>query len=194
METQIIIVAHHSRIMIAERLASNLNAKIFFDESNHGANWNHKRAIDYLATNNQSGIIIEDDAIPCKNFKAESQRWISRFSTKIISFYLGKGRPPQYQHFIKKSINNSIKSRLDYIEIDNLIHGVGYYLPSSLTKQIQANWNYSMPADFAVGRAYGKKVVYPIRSLLEHSDIESVEKHQDGQQRTEIRRAWHLLN
>lgn len=194
MSLSIIIVAHHSRFSLANKLANDLDAKIFLDEENRGANWNHRQVIEYLAHENQSAIIIEDDAITCKNFKTIARQWIDRFPDKIISFYLGTGRPPQYQEAIKYRIANAFEEDNDYITLPNLIHGVSYYMPSSLTKKILYSWDNALPADFAIGKAYERNVIYPIYSLVEHSDIQSVEKHIDGQQRTEIRRAWHLLN
>lgn len=190
----IIIVAHHSRFSLANKLANDLDAKIFLDEENRGANWNHHQIIEYLHNEKKSGIVMEDDAIPVSNFKKYAQEWIDRFPDKIISFYLGRGRPPQYQSLIKSKIDKAIIEGMDYITLQNLIHGVSYYIPSSLTKNILRGWDNALPADFAIGKAYARNVIYPVYSLVEHSDIQSVEKHPDGKIRTETRKAWYLLN
>ncbi len=49
-----------------------------------------------------------------------------------------------------------------------------------------------LPADYAVGDAYGGAVVYTCYSLVDHADGEPVERHPDSAPRTERRRAWRL--
>ena len=189
MTTNIIVIAHHARFSLANKLANKLDAQIFLDEGDHGANWNHHNAIGYLNSECSGGIVIEDDAIPVPDFIFHANKWIERFPGKIISFYLGTGRPHQYQMTVRNKIDRALESGSDYITLPNLIHGVCYYVPSLLTKKILDNWDPKLPADFAVGRAYADDVIYPIYSLVQHSDIDSVEKHPDGQIRTERRQA-----
>lgn len=49
-----------------------------------------------------------------------------------------------------------------------------------------------MPADYAVGDAYGAAVIYPCYSLVDDADSTAVEAHPDGEGRPERRRAWRL--
>lgn len=194
MKTPIIVVAHKERLSIANKLAAYIDAKIFLDDGDHGANWNHHKAIEYLNKENKSGIVIEDDAVPISDFIYHAANWIKRFPAQIVSFYLGTGRPRQYQMTIRNKIDRALEKGIDYITIPNLIHGVCYYMPSFVTAQILEDWDNRLPADFAIGKAYANDVIYPIYSLVDHRNIPSVEKHSDGQIRTEVRRAWHLLN
>lgn len=84
----------------------------------------------------------------------------------------------------------------DHVSLNDLIHGVAYSpAPGSIgaiLKVIPKN----LPADFAIGAANRivtrKPVIYPKLSLMEHADGEPVERHMDGQPRTESRRAWAL--
>ncbi len=47
-ETQVkfVVVGHHSRHKQALCLAESLGAVLLIDSGNHGANWNHRRALE----------------------------------------------------------------------------------------------------------------------------------------------------
>ena len=40
--------------------------------------------------------------------------------------------------------------------------------------------------------AFGGRVIYPCYSLVDHADLQTVERHPDNEPRTERRRAWRL--
>lgn len=189
----IAIVAHHSRHSMADELAIKLEADIvFMDEHSNGANANHLRAIRWAAGQSDRVIIIEEDALPVDGFRIKAHDWLQRFPDDLCSFYLGTGRPPQYQQQIAASLIEADKRRSDYITMDRLIHGVCYSPPVSGLPRIMQNWNRTKAADYAVGDALGGKVIYPCYSLVDHADGETVERHPDNQPRVERRRAWRL--
>lgn len=194
METQIevVVVGHHSRREMAQRLADMLGAHLLIDEEDHGANWNHRRAIEWASHQDSRVVIMEDDAQPLPGFTESVREWVTRFPDSLLSFYLGTGRPPQYQQHIAASLIDADKRRGDYITMDRLIHGVCYSPPVSGLSRIMQNWNRTKAADFAVGDALGGKVIYPCYSLVDHADGETVERHPDNQPRVERRRAWRL--
>lgn len=191
-QVKFVVVGHHSRRAQAERLACSLNAHLLIDEGEHGANWNHRRAIEWASQQDCRVVILEDDAIPAKDFREMAADWLSRFPDLLISFYLGTGRPPQYQIEIATKLIDADIQRGDYITINRLIHGVCYSVPRNRLQSVICKWKSSLPADFAVGDACGGKVIYPCYSLVDHLDSISVEKHPDNIQRTERRRAWRL--
>ena len=189
----IAIVAHHSRRTMAEELASKLEADIvFMDEHSAGANSNHLRALRWAAEQSDRVIIIEEDALPVDGFRYKAQDWLARFPDDMLSFYLGTGRPPQYQMQIAERLIVADKTQADYITLPRLIHGVCYSVPHQHIERVLSRWDSSKPADYAVGDAYGGSVVYPCYSLVDHADFESVECHPDAAPRTERRRAWRL--
>lgn len=189
----IAIVAHHSRRTMAEELASKLEADIvFMDEHSAGANSNHLRALRWAAEQSDRVIIIEEDALPVDGFRYKAQDWLARFPDDILSFYLGTGRPPQYQMQIAERLIVADKTRADYITLQRLLHGVCYSVPTQHIERVLSRWDSSKPADYAVGDAYGGIVVYPCWSLVDHADGEPVERHPDSAPRTERRRAWRL--
>lgn len=111
----------------------------------------------------------------------------------MLSFYLGTGRPPQYQMQIAEQLIKADRVRSDYIMLPRLIHGVCYSVPPQHIDRVLARWDSNKSADFAVGDAYGGSVIYPCWSLVDHADGEPVEHHPDAVPRTERRRAWRLL-
>lgn len=194
METQIkfVVVGHHSRRHQAEHLAWSLNAHLLIDESQHGANWNHRRAIEWASQQDCRVVILEDDALPVPDFAQKVAEWLSRFPDELLSFYLGTGRPPQYQLEIATKLIDTDRRQAEHITINRLIHGVCYSVPIQRLQQVMSRWNHRSPADYAVGDAYGGQIVYPCYSLVDHMDSNTVETHPDNTPRIERRRAWRL--
>nr|WP_154325045.1 hypothetical protein [Pantoea sp. 201603H] len=185
-----VVVGHHSRRDMAMCLAESLDALTLIDEGNNGANWNHRRAIEWAAQQDCRVVICEDDAQPVQGFRQQASEWISRCPDDLLSFYLGTGRPPQWQEEIKRKLANNP----DFIMLPTLIHGVCYSIPQQHIQRILDKWPLHLAADYAVGRAWGRDVFYPSHSLVDHADGESVERHPDGAKRTEVRRAWQLAS
>lgn len=194
METQIkfVVVGHHSRRHQAEQLADLLNAHLLIDEGQHGANWNHRRAIEWASQQQCRVVILEDDAVLVNGFTEKVTAWLRRFPDELLSFYLGTGRPPQYQNEIAGMLVEADRTNGDCIAMSKLIHGVCYSLPVNKVQQVLSRWNQTLAADYAVGDAFGSRVIYPCYSLVDHADLPTVERHPDNEPRTERRRAWRL--
>lgn len=194
METQVkfAVVGHKSRLNKAKKISDLLSAEMFIDENNNGSNWNHLRAIKWAESKTERVVIIEDDALLCDDFVDQCHYWIKRFPENIISFYLGTGRPPQYQLEIATKLIKSDKERSDFIKIKRLIHAVCYSLPKNKLNRVLECWKTNKPADFAIGDSLNEDVIYPVYSLVDHEDGVSVEKHPDTQKRVERRKAWRM--
>ncbi|MEJ8326042.1 MULTISPECIES: hypothetical protein [Kosakonia] len=191
-QVKFIVVGHHSRYDRAYRLARMLEATIMLDEGHHGANWNHRRALEWAANQACRVVVIEDDAVPTDHLLSGAMWWVEQHPDSLISFYLGTGRPPQYQAQIAERLIAADRTRADYITLPQLIHGVCYSVPPQHLPRVLARWDSKKPADFALGDAWGAPVVYPCWSLVDHADGEPVEQHPDQIPRTERRRAWRL--
>lgn len=186
------VVGHHQRWEMANHLSDMLNAHLLIDDGDHGANWNHRRAIEWASLQGCRVVICEDDAIPVPGFIGKVNEWLNRFPEDLCSFYLGTGRPPKYQLQIAVNLIDADKRQRDYITMPRLMHAVCYSPPVSGLDRIMQNWNDSKAADFAVSDALGGKVIYPCYSLVEHADVSTVERHPDNEPRKERRRAWRL--
>lgn len=191
-ESKFVVVGHHSRRQHADALAYHIGAHMVIDEDNHGANWNHRRALEWAAEQSCRVVVLEDDALPVPWFINKVIPWLNDKPDDLISFYLGTGRPPQYQAQIAERLIAADRTRADYITLPQLIHGVCYSVPPQHLPRVLARWDSSKPADFALGDAWGAPVVYPCWSLVDHADGEPVERHPDGEARTERRRAWRV--
>ncbi|WP_431638232.1 hypothetical protein [Enterobacter hormaechei] len=191
-EVKFVVVGHHTRTGQAQRLAALLDAHLLVDDDNHGANWNHRRALEWAAEQTCRVVVIEDDALPVHGFTEKVTDWLARFPDDMLSFYLGTGRPPQYQMQIAERLTVADKTRADYITLSRLIHGVCYSVPPEHVHRVLSRWDNSKPADYAVGDAWGGSVIYPCYSLVDHADGVPVERHPDSAQRTERRRAWRI--
>ncbi|ENH9680425.1 hypothetical protein [Enterobacter roggenkampii] len=191
-EIKFVVVGHHTRIGQAQRLAALLDAHLLIDDGHHGANWNHRRAIEWAAEQSCRVVVLEDDALPVPDFIERVGEWLNGLPESLVSFYLGTGRPPQYQMQIAERLIVADKTQADYITLPRLIHGVCYSVPPQHIERVLSRWDSSKPADYAVGDAFGGTVVYPCYSLVDHADGETVEHHPDSAPRTERRRAWRL--
>ena len=78
---------------------------MFVDEIGVGANEMHRRALEWAEEQSCRVVILEDDAIPVDGFTNKLAEWINRFPDALVSFYLGTGRPPQYQLDIASKLN-----------------------------------------------------------------------------------------
>ncbi|MDU1609372.1 MAG: hypothetical protein E6853_08150, partial [Enterobacter sp.] len=125
-EIKFVVVGHHSRTGHAQRLAALLDAHLLIDDGNRGANWNHCRALEWAAEQTCRVVVLEDDAIPVAGFTDLVGEWLYRFPDSLVSFYLGTGRPPQYQMQVAERLIVADKTRSDFITLPRLIHGVCY--------------------------------------------------------------------
>ncbi len=186
------IVAHHSRLDAVMNLKQMLNAHFLLDDKDGGANANHRRAIEWASQQDCRVVILEDDALLVDGFIEKVAVWLGRFPDDLLSFYLGTGRPPQYQLEVATKLIDSDQRQTDYITMSRLIHGVCYSIPQHRITDVLTRWDSAKPADYAVGDAYGGDVIYPCYSLVDHADSDTVEQHPDNEQRTQRRRAWRL--
>lgn len=190
---QIIIVSHYKRSDWVRKLLDVFpSAFVVVDFLDRGSLWAHTEAIKLAALLNERCIIMEDDAIPVVGFERWAAAWISDLPAELISFYLGTGYPTHW----KEWLDHELIGKPLATALPTLIHGVCYTFPPDQAQRISdglKRLNGSLKeADTAVGKAWGRAVLYPVESLVEHRDQGSVEQHPDGQPRTEPRVARFL--
>lgn len=86
-ETQVkyVVIGHHSRYASAALLAGELGAHLLIDEGNHGANWNHRRAIEWAAEQPCRVVVLEDDALPVRGFETRLRAgWLVSLATCLV--------------------------------------------------------------------------------------------------------------
>lgn len=188
---QTIIVGHHSRIDWIGQLQDAIpGAAAIIDNADEGAHAGHRKALELAQAVGERCIIIEDDAIPVVGFMQLAEQWCDKFPDNLISFYLGTGRPVSWQARVDDALERTAGP---FIILPRLIHGVCYSIPTAHVERVLKRMQDSDDgADFAIGRAWGRSVIYPVESLVEHRDGLSVERHPDREPRTERRVARNL--
>jgi hypothetical protein len=53
------VVGHHDRYASALLLASELGAHLLLDEGEHGANWNHRRALEWADSQSCRVVVLK---------------------------------------------------------------------------------------------------------------------------------------
>lgn len=125
-----------------------------------------------------------------QGFASLAEQWCDKFPDDLISFYLGTGRPVSWQARVDDALERTAGP---VISLPRLIHGVCYSIPTAHVERVLKRMQDSDDgADFAIGRAWGRSVIYPVESLVEHRDGLSVERHPDREPRTERRVARNL--
>lgn len=201
------IVAHHSRHDRATRLADAVNAEmVSVDIGGLGAGSNHERCYEWLRENAEPwSVLLEDDAMPVKGFRAQLDGVLKAAPTGLVSLYLGRSRPPHWQ----ASIAQVITGDEHFLMGSELLHHVAVAIRTPLIPSmlafVRADRQYqtgNLPIDEAIGRwsrAMSIKVSYAHPSIVNHDhSLDTVIKRHVSQHRAETgkrgrhehRKAW----
>lgn len=205
-EVPIAVVAHPQRRAQAEALAEEVYAEaLLMDDAERpfGPFVNHLRAWSWLSGGNCPwSMVIEDDAVPLavaprgpQSFRWQLHAALRAARTPVVSFYLGRSRPPLWQSSIARAVGRTYLRDACFFTSSHLLHGVGYAIRTDLIPdmiQSIAPLQHTLGVDEAVSlwaRARAHRVSYAWPSLLDHSDGPSLITDRPGD-RTLPRRAW----
>jgi len=201
------VVAHHTRQHRAERLAEAVDAEVVsVDFGGLGAGGNHEQCYEWLAANDEPwSVLLEDDALPVKDFRAQLGAVLRAAPTPLVSLYLGRSRPPHWQ----PSIAQVISRDENFLTGTELLHHVAVAIRTPLIPamlaSIRSDTDYvsgALPIDEAVGRwarSASVTVSYAHPSIVDHDHALDtvIKKHvsqhradRGGRSRREVRRAW----
>lgn len=188
------IVAHTSRVTEAKQLQQQVKAEfISIDNGVMGAEANHFVVQNHLSQLPSSwSVVLEDDALPVDGFRSQAAQALLMAPSPIVSFYLGRKRPPHWQKRIADAIANAKHTEATWIISTHLLHGVGYAIRTDLLPSLLA-FDSELPADQHIGawaRAYGHTISYLVPSLVDHKDLPTIVDHPDGDPRRPGRKAW----
>lgn len=188
------IVAHQARRVDATHLADTVNAAVVaVDNGTLGCDNNHKNVYRQLMGCGTEWVcVLEDDVIPVINFTGQLTKIAATAPTPIVSLYLGRQRPPQYQIRISDAIAKAHANDACYITADRLFSAQGvlihtHLIPDMLTK---LRW---LPIDEGISRwaqRAGHRIAYTVPSIIEHRDGPTLIRHRDGKPRPPGRTAW----
>ena len=206
----IAVVAHTSRLPRAEALADAVKAELLtIDNGTAGPGYNHLVAWEWLAESWRDGsgnpwsVVLEDDALPVQGFQEQLKAVLDKSPCDVVSLYLGRGRPPQWQTSIQRVITEDVH----FYRAPELLHHVGVavrskYVATMLTQLNRVDLS-RVPIDEAIGkwvRQRRKTVAYCHPSIVDHDHrmtstiMEHTSRHktESGERNDprEIRKAW----
>lgn len=187
------VVAHPSRRALADRLAATVEADCVAWDTGHGPTRNHLHAWGAalgLATRDSWIVVLEDDAMPVNNFRAEAPRALAVAPTPVTSFYLGTGAPEYIQPRFAGAIAQA-GDTASWITATRLHHAVAVAIRTHLVTDMLGGIDPTRPIDQAIGAwcaHRGHRVAYTAPSLVDHLDVEPTIT---GRRRaTRPRKAW----
>lgn len=190
------IVAHKNRLEQATDLVEQVGAVEWnIDDGTLGCNGNHVAVLKMLRKNNPKAdwyVVLEDDAVPIKDFEAQLPLALSAAPSHIVSLYLGTSNPIHWQAAIERAVSCAEA----WIVGTHLLHAVGYCIDASLIDTIIDHIDPCSvrPVDEQISQwAYPNHafISYTHPSLVDHADGEPVIKARlDGAPRNKPRKAW----
>lgn len=188
------IVAHQARQVDASCLADTVNAAVVsVDTGRLGCDNNHKAVYRQLMGCGTEWVcVLEDDVIPVINFGGQLAKIAASAPTPIVSLYLGRQRPPQYQARIADAIAKAHAHDAHYIVTDRLLSAQGVLMATRLVPDMLDKLRW-LPIDEGISRwaqRAGHRIAYSVPSVIEHRDGPTLVRHRDGKPRPPGRTAW----
>lgn len=211
------IVAHPKRSKYVELVSAQIKPEaIAWDTDGHvGADQNHLKAWEWLSHSPEPwGVVLEDDALPCRDFGAQLRMALPHAPTPVVGLYLGRGRPLTVDGFDwPNRVAAGITKDVCWLTAPGLASCVGVAMRTELIPSMLKTVPWMLadrPIDSAIGvwakKALGYDVSYCRPSLVDHRTGPSlIAERLDGQDRDgltrtafteegkglpEVRRAW----
>lgn len=189
------IVAHTARAAEAKRLGRSVKARVVsIDNGVLGCDDNHEAVHHHLSQlHTEWSVVLEDDAVVVPTFRAQLREALIHSPSPLVSLYLGRLRPPQYQQEIAAAIEKADAADADWIMASRLYHGVGYAIKTAQLPSL-IDHPSGLPADERISEwamRFGHTISYTWPSLVDHADLPTViKRHRDGAPRPAGRVAW----
>jgi hypothetical protein len=190
------VVAHQSRKETAQQLRRDVGGAVCsFDDGTLGCEGNHIQVLRALARRHVDWcVILEDDAIPCKDFRQRVKEALPFAPAPIVGLYLGTGNPSgAVQRTIGVAVRAAAEKNAAWITSDCLIGSVGYAVRIRLITPLLAeivNRDEELPLRISRwAQAAEISICYTQPSLVNHTDGPPVGF--TGGARSE-RRAWNF--
>lgn len=147
----------------------------------------------YGATKSDWLVVIEDDAMPCNDFRTQLDQALAVAPTSVVGLYLGRSYPAAWQNAIAHIQNDPAHWAVS----THLLHAVGTAIRTDLVPGM-IDWvrkcNPQWPIDDAItdwARTNRTPIGYTRPSLLDHADGDSlIASRFDGSTRDKPRTAW----
>ena len=193
------VVAHIARVRLADKLVRNVRADVIcLDKGMVGPQANHLRVwrkLQRITAAGEWAVVLEDDAQPCNNFRAQAQAALDSIpQARIASFYLGKLRPTHYQDRVGQAVAAAERDDASWIVGDAVLHGVAIALRGETIGSMIAEVEKS-------GRPIDDSITYWARkrytecwncwpSIVQHRDVPTIIQDRTDGAREPGRVAW----
>ncbi|AIM41049.1 glycosyltransferase [Mycobacterium phage Squirty] len=169
------IVAHTKRAEQAHRLMETVGAAYMsIDNGTLGCETNHRKVWQHLTRHNTDWLtVLEDDAIPCNNFRDQLDAALAVAPSPVVSLYLGRERPREYQQRIAKAADTTAH----WLTCRRLLHAVGIAIHAALVPNMLNQLPNGKPIDEAISawaRHQSHTIAYTWPSLVDHADTPSL--------------------
>ena len=192
------VVAHTARAEQAHTLMETVGAAYmsidngaFGCRGNHIKTWRHLS--DRFAPHKTWLVVLEDDATPVDGFNEQLENALATHTAPVVSLYLGRLRPPHFQHMIEPATKRADNHDANFIISRQMLHAVGLAIRSDLVADMLDNLNEILPIDEAIGEWVNKRryrIAYTWPSIIDHADGDTLLQHRDGHKRQPGRIAW----
>lgn len=183
MRVSAVIRAHPKRRDLVDELLATLDrpAEVVWDRRND--EWDTGvRAWQAVDPDADYGLVIEDDAIVCRDLLAGLEKALEHVPAEsVVSLYLGNRRP--YQHRVKQMVTDANSADVSWIRTTSLIWGVAIAVPVSTIADMLTwcEWNEHPNYDARVARYYATVLRWPTYytwpSLVDHRQVPSLLNH-----------------
>jgi len=176
------IVAHTSRREQYQNLINEVDPTLVsVDDGTKGCDRNHRHTwLELLRWSDRPWLcVLEDDAVPVEGFIHQLTQALSEAPEPVVSLYLGRQRPPQYQSEILTAVAKADANDACWIVAPRLYQAVAVVVYRDLVEEMVA-WTlkrkYFQIDDGIsswIGRSH-RRVAHTWPSLVEHADGQTV--------------------
>lgn len=186
------VVAHTARAAESTLLARMVCADfVSVDNGILGCDGNHVAVQTHLAgLPARWAVVLEDDAVVVPDFRVQLAAALEVAPAPVVSLYLGRLRPPQYQRQVVQAVARANSVDASWIVGRRMLHAVGYAIRTDVLGSL-LNFESRLPADERVS-AWAGGVAYCWPSLVDHADLPTVVQHRDRQPRPPGRTAYRV--
>ena len=186
------VVGHTSRVSEAKLLARMVCADfVSVDNGVMGCDANHVAVQQHLAAlPGDWAVVLEDDAVVVAGFRVQLAAALEVAPEPVVSLYLGRQRPPQYQRQVVQAVGRANLVDANWIVGRRMLHAVGYAIRCDVLGSL-LDFDPPLPSDERLS-AWCDRVAYCWPSLVDHADLPTVVAHPDGQARPPGRVAYRV--
>lgn len=175
MSLSAVVMAHPSRRRFVDELLARLDRSVEVVWDRHGDRWETgSRAMlahDPAATHH---LVIQDDAVPCRNLIAGAERAVAVAGDRPVSFYTGRVRPKQ--RIVTPLVKVARRRGSSWFEHDGPWWGVAIAVPVAHIREM-TEWCNGYPVanyDMRIWHYYQRQKIkcwYSVPSLVDHRPV-----------------------